>query len=59
MAPKSSNYSAATMLLEKIKELEEKIESLDKKTEHILQTQNGIQKRLQDHGHDFHLGPLC
>lgn len=66
MAPRGRGDGVLAMMSDKIKELEEKIKSLDKKiksldnkTEHLLKTQNGIQKRLQDHGHNFRSGPLC
>ena len=40
--------SIIIMMSNKIKKLEEKVEFLDKKTEYILKTQNGIQKKLQE-----------
>lgn len=48
MAPKGDEDSIIIMLSNRIRELEKKIESLDKKTEYILQTQNKIQKELYE-----------
>ena len=48
MAPRGDEDSIIIMLSNKIKELEDNFEFLDKKVEFILQTQNKIQKQLQE-----------
>jgi len=40
--------SIITMLSDRIKELENNYEFLDKKVEYILQTQNKIQEKIQE-----------